>query len=202
MSYWHFQSLWAQKSTVSMLQAILKCYLKRFPDEAADFEILQKQLATGEKLNDRKNFNGHACGSGIVLSADRSKILLIHHKVHDAWLQPGGHWEDDEETDPLAAARREVQEETGVTDLTYLPIDPKLPLVPLDLSTHPIPARPLKAEPAHWHHDFRYVFVTDTEVLTHQVDEVNAAAWFVLDAPETKAVSGIVAKLRQFGFAE
>src|SRR5436305_15267957 len=55
---------------------------------------------------------GHITTSGLVLSPDGDRILILHHRRLDRWLLPGGHVET---TDPTieAAAAREVLEETG-----------------------------------------------------------------------------------------
>ncbi|HMC41280.1 MAG TPA: NUDIX domain-containing protein, partial [Acidimicrobiales bacterium] len=53
----------------------------------------------------------HVTGSAVVLGPDG--ILLHRHKRLGLWLQPGGHLEAGET--PWAAARREAEEETGLT---------------------------------------------------------------------------------------
>lgn len=46
-----------------------------------------------------------------------NKLLLIHHKILDKWLPPGGHIEQNETPDD--AIRREIKEETGL-DIDFL----------------------------------------------------------------------------------
>ncbi len=41
------------------------------------------------------------------------RVLLVDHREHGMWLQPGGHVELDEDTDQ--ALWREIEEETGLT---------------------------------------------------------------------------------------
>lgn len=41
-----------------------------------------------------------------------NRVLLVHHKKFNLWLQPGGHIELDE--DPIEALHREIMEETGL----------------------------------------------------------------------------------------
>jgi len=183
-----------------ILSEVVERYLELFPDEAASLAQLRKQLSDKEKLNDRRNFHGHITGSGIVLSPDKSKILLIHHKAFNQWQQPGGHWEDDDEANPLDTARRETEEETGIKIAEYLSIDSNYPLTPLDLNSHQTLARPQKNEPAHRHHDFRYVFVAESTELNLHDAGVDDAGWYGFEAPETEKVRGIIAKLRRFGF--
>lgn len=180
------------------LLTLVEKYCKLYPAEISGLERLVSQLNDGEKLNDRRNFRGHAAGSGIVLSPNRDKVLLIEHSAYKRWLQPGGHWESDEEKSPLETAEREVEEETGLRRLRYLPIISDSPLIPIHLETHAIPARPEKNELAHYHHDFRYVFTLDNISLSRQVDEVTDIGWFDLDAPEAASIQETLSKLRRW----
>ena len=181
-----------------MLTEIITDYLVLFPDESEGLALLQKQVAGGEVLNNRKNFRGHITAGGIVLSPDKTKLLLVHHKIFDRWFQPAGHW-DEEDANPLVAAKREVVEETAVQLKDYLPVDTTHPLVPLDINSHYIPGNPLKKEAEHYHHDFRYVFIAQREELAFEVKEVHAAVWAAFDDPRIEAgLRGVVAKLRKF----
>ncbi len=95
---------------------------------------------------------GHFTASAFVLSPDARALLLILHSKLGLWLQPGGHIDPDD-ADVVAAARREVAEETGVLDLAGVPGAPLL-----DLDVHGIPPNPRKGEPAHEHFDVRVLF--------------------------------------------
>src|ERR1017187_363028 len=113
-----------------MLKEIVEHYIEIFPEERKKFVLLHKQLAAGERLNDRQNYHGHITGSGIILSPDKRKILLIHHKLFNHWQQPGGHWESCDEANPFETAKRESEEETGVRLGPSLAVDTGHPLVP------------------------------------------------------------------------
>ena len=91
---------------------------------------------------------GHFTASAFIVDEQFSQILLIFQAKLQRWLQPGGHIDDDDE-DVEAAARREIAEETGLTDLTLL-------AAPLDLDVHAIPA--YGSVPAHLHFDVRFLF--------------------------------------------
>lgn len=163
-----------------MLADILKGYLELYPQDAGRLSLLREQLSRGEELVDDANWRGHATAAAYVLSPDRRKVLLVHHKALGKWLQPGGHIEITD-PNPLEAARREVTEETSVSLDRYLPAVPGDPLIPLHIETHYIPANPKKLKPEHYHHDFRYVFIAADEQLAHAEREVDEAAWFPLD---------------------
>lgn len=184
-----------------MLSDTLEAYLKTYPSEADGLHLLSEQINAGDKLNNRKTLPGHVTGSAIVLSPDRMKVLLVDHRFLQRWLQPGGHWEADE-PDPLEAAKREVVEETGVSLGEYLPLIVEEPLVPFDIEQQDIPDRPEREEPAHVHHDFRYVFTAQNEAITvteHQIVEAN---WFDFDDPVGVGIQRIITKLRERGIIQ
>src|SRR6186713_1142021 len=81
--------------------------------------------------------------SALVLDPALTRALVIHHRVFDVWLQPGGHYEPPGSL--WDSACREVREETGLDAMAPFPstIDAAL----LDIDTHPIPARAAKGEP-------------------------------------------------------
>jgi len=149
-------------------------YLARYPDEAARLAALAAQLAEdGGDVFGRANMHGHITTSAIVLDASLSRVLLIHHKTLDRWLQPGGHYEAPGSL--WDSALREVAEETGVQGLRA---HPALQGLPLDIDSHAIPANPRKQEGAHWHHDYAYLALADSaQALRAQLDEVHAAVW-------------------------
>ena len=62
---------------------------------------------------DRRILAGHLTGSAVVISAAGDRVLLLHHRKLDRWLQPGGHG-DPGEVSGEAVALREALEETGL----------------------------------------------------------------------------------------
>lgn len=87
---------------------------------------------------------------------------FVHHKIFDLRLQQASHW-DAADTDPLEVARVEIVEETAVRLSLGRPSMTDNPSVQLDINTYPIPENIAKAEAAHYHRDFRYVFTTKDE---------------------------------------
>ncbi len=127
------------------------------------------ELLRGSKTPfDRRHYEpGHITASGLVLSPDGNRVLLVFHRRLQAWLQPGGHV-DESDSDVAATAVREVREETGVT----LAPDHNPPLVAVDV--HQIPAN--RREPEHLHHDLMFRFTATSETL-EAAEEVREVVW-------------------------
>lgn len=73
---------------------------------------------------------GHITASLVLLDHDAHRVLLTLHPRVGAWVQLGGHVEDDDSS-LLAAALREGTEESGILGIT---VDP----VPLNLDIHAV----------------------------------------------------------------
>ena len=81
--------------------------------EARDRGELLRRIRSGEALWTRDNPAAHFTASAWVVSPDRSQVLMAYHKLYDSWAWLGGH--ADGQQDLLAAAIREVQEESGLS---------------------------------------------------------------------------------------
>lgn len=154
--------------------ADLNADLERWADRlaeigrSAELSRMQSQLQTADPVLSRSHFSpGHFTASAFVLSPDRCQLLLILHKKLRLWLQPGGHI-DPADVSWSAAARREVEEETGLTDLS---VEGEL----IDIDIHEIPA--ISREPAHLHFDVRMLFIAPT-IEVQAGDDVARAQWF------------------------
>jgi adenosylhomocysteinase len=141
-----------------LIKRIVDQYLKAFPTEESRLRRLLDLLAKPSEndLISRKNFDGHVSASGFVVDVTRRRVLRLHHKKLGYLLQPGGHVKA-EDASPLAAAMREIDEETQIKSLDHIAYHPDY-LVPIDIDTHTITASGV--EPAHPHHDFRYLFIS------------------------------------------
>lgn len=171
---------------------VLAAYLGHFPEDAESLELLQEQLAAGEDLGEA-NKHGHLTAGGVVLNSDRTAVLMVHHRKHGKWFQPGGHVET-EDVSVLTAAQRELQEETGQADLEQIILfgDPNLPIA---IDTYLIPARPSEAE--HYHHDFKYVFVAERDEIIPELKALHAVEWVPLADERTKAVGAAMRRLHE-----
>jgi len=120
----------------------------------------------------------------VVADTDPAHVLLVHHKKHGCWLQPGGHVEADE--NPLECALREAQEETGLDLSAWLKPGPKVDtyaflIPPPDYTAeYLIPAH--GEEPEHYHVDWLYiVHLPDIQALALEERAADDIGWFALD---------------------
>jgi 8-oxo-dGTP pyrophosphatase MutT (NUDIX family) len=117
---------------------------------------------------------GHVTCTGLVLTADGERMLMVHHDRLDRWLLPGGHVEPGD-AEIWDAARREVMEETGAQ------LVPSAAPVLASLDVHGIPAG--KGEPYHLHHDILFHFraVGDQTQLSNESRDIAWCAPFEFD---------------------
>jgi 8-oxo-dGTP pyrophosphatase MutT (NUDIX family) len=159
-------------ASLGIIHKLLDGHAAADESEARSLARIRELLAGAENPFSRQNFiPGHLTASGVVLDPARGRTLLIFHKKLQRWLQPGGHFEPGE-TDPGAAAAREVLEETGLA-----PRAPGAAQRLLDVDVHGIPAR--KEDPPHCHFDLRMLLIADPDQGAGAVagDGVEAARW-------------------------
>lgn len=140
--------------------------------ERAHRDHILRFVAHHDDPFDRGIPDGHLTGSAAIVSHDGDRVLLLHHRKLERWLQPGGH-ADPGEASGEAVALREAFEETGIAGLTMHPRAPR----PLDVDVHAIPAR--GPEPAHDHLDLRYLTIAPRGATAFaRPEESNAFRWF------------------------
>lgn len=158
----------------------LLAQLSRYETSDLEEQAMQREMidfvSNTEDCFLRTHQYGHLTASAFVLNAKRDKVLIIHHKKLDRWLQPGGH--ADGHPNLLEVAQKEVEEETGITTF---PISKEI----FDLDIHKIPAR--KQEPEHFHFDLRYLLGTREGVVLNGNGEVKDLKWIAID--ELKTIS-------------
>ncbi|MGW1411795.1 NUDIX domain-containing protein [Streptomyces sp. NPDC002403] len=159
----------------SSIRDLLQKYLERHPAEREQLEPLLAMLDAESEPTSRGTRPGHITCSAAVIDRHR-RVLHTGHRGTGLLLVPGGHVEDDRTL--LAAALREVREETGIRPKD-LCLTPQFLDAPADIDVHDIPANPGRGEPAHQHFDFRFAFYLTAEQppLELQDEEVSGAQW-------------------------
>ena len=165
------------------LKEIVEEYLKIYPDEydrQKEFIEYLNNDNNKEVWNDWNNFNGHMVAGGFIFSKKDKKFLMLYHKDLKMYLHPGGHV-DKNETDLLETAKREIFEETGLSDLKMVNLNGNS-IIPFDIDTHEIKYNERLNLPKHKHFEFRYLFeipsITNIKI---DLNESSKYVWIDLD---------------------
>ena len=121
----------------------------------------------------RDCFPAHFTGSALIIDPQTQAVLLNHHRALNKWLQFGGHCDGNENI--LEVAYREAIEESGIHSLTSLSHNP------IDLDIHAIPSNPKRSEPAHFHYDVRFIFLSSKSNKFLLSEESHELRWFSWD---------------------
>ncbi len=174
------------------LLGLLQRYHTQDGDEAKMVAQTRAFIEEHEDCFERSCVPGHITGSAWVLDRSRRYVLLTHHRKLDRWFQLGGHSDGDPNT--LEVARREAEEESGLTRVR--PMGERI----FDVDVHPIPAR--GEEPEHLHYDIRFLFEGDKEVPLVTSDESHEVAWVrldkVADLNDDRSMARMVEKCMRF----
>ena len=178
------QSLVADLSNYQTVLSYLAAELPAFElsSEIATIAELKAFASDNENCFDRENLAGHMTASALIYDPAAAKVLLMHHKKLDKWLQMGGH--ADGETNSSITAMAEAQEESGLTGLSFadwLPAqcaDLAVPGRPLffDIDIHAIPE--FNGIPAHRHYDVRFLLYGSASSPLQRNEEANNLRWF------------------------
>lgn len=160
---------------------MLECYRHAFPAEGDIVDQIVSLVEAHPDCFERTCRPGHITGAAWIVSADRRRCLLTHHRKLDRWLQLGGHADGQSLVEEVAL--REAREESGINEFDIVPIAGAL--LPFDLDVHQIPARYDDAgrqiEDSHEHHDIRYLLVArGCETITASA-ESHEVRWFTTE---------------------
>jgi len=125
----------------------------------------------------------HLTASTVVLSADRSQVLLTLHAKAQRWFQLGGHCEPGDAT-LAGAALREATEESGIDGLRLLP-------GPVHLDEHEVPFCGPAADVHHL--DVRFLAVAPVGVAHHTSEESLDVRWWPVDDLPDAELADLVA---------
>lgn len=154
-------------SGYSGLKDLLLQYSPQDLSEQNDVQKMLQFLNSHADCFERSCLHGHFTASAFLLNREETKVLLMHHKKHNAWLQLGGHCDGDK--DVLAVALKEAREESGIHHI--LPVSDQI----FDVDIHLIP--PYKGVPSHYHYDVRFLMKVNSDEDFVKNDESNALQW-------------------------
>jgi 8-oxo-dGTP pyrophosphatase MutT (NUDIX family) len=163
------------------LLEMLDRYRRLFPGEAPVVDRVCTLVESHANCFERTCRPGHITGAAWIISADRRRCLLTHHRKLDRWLQLGGHADGQWQVDEVAL--REAREESGMAGFDFVPIEGVL--MPFDVDVHQIPERRDQQgnviEDAHEHYDVRFLLVARSDEAICISDESHDVAWFTPD---------------------
>lgn len=126
--------------------------------EKAHKENIISFVRTQSECFERSLTIGHITASAWLVNREKTHALLMHHTKLNLWIQLGGHCDGD--SDVLAVALKEAQEESGV--LAIQPLSSNI----FDVDVHVIPAT--SREASHYHYDIRFLLgITSNETIRH-----------------------------------
>lgn len=157
-----------------LVDAIRKYHPWNEQEEQDKINILSF-LEKNENAFLRENETAHMTASAWVVNRERTKVLMVYHRIYDSWSWTGGH--ADGETDLLSVAMREVSEETGVK--TVKPVsDGIFSLEVLTVDGH---EKRGKYVSSHLHMNVTYLLEADDEEALKICEAENkGVAWFTL----------------------
>ena len=143
--------------------------------EACDREEMLRIVRTCPNCFSRENLQAHFCASAWTVDEKREQTLMAYHRIYDAWAWTGGH--ADGETDLLAVALREAQEETGVLARPL-----RRDIFSLEILTVDGHEKRGRYVPSHLHLNVTYLLEASREApLRSKPDENLSVRWFPLE---------------------
>lgn len=142
------------------------------PTQAQHRARFLSHLAAHEDGLAKSCFPEHLTAGAIVVSPHGDRVLLNHHRKADAWLAFGGHLEPEDHS-LSAGARRELQEESGLTEFD-------LDHDPLCLDAHAVEFCSDRGTVQHL--DVRFLAVADPDATHVASDESIDVRWWPVDA--------------------
>ena len=153
----------------------IKAYRPWNEQERQDQAVILAFLEQNPDAFYRTNLLAHMTASAWVVNPQRSKVLMVYHRLYDSWSWAGGH--ADGEEDLLAVALREVREETGVQRLR--PVTEEIySLEVLTVDGHEKHGRYV---PSHLHLNVTYLLEAEEDQPLRVCEAENSGvAWFSL----------------------
>lgn len=150
--------------------------------EANDIAEILRRLKSGEELFGRENASAHFTASAWIVNPQRTQVLMAYHNLYDSWAWLGGH--ADGETDMLAVALREVQEESGLEAVKAVSDQ----IYSVEIITVDGHEKRGKYVPSHLHFNVTYLMEADpNQPVRSKPDENKAVAWFELEEALAKS---------------
>lgn len=162
--------------------------------EENDKKIMLKYIDKFDDVLTRENSLFHFTTSAWIVNKDRTKVLMVYHRIFKSWSFIGGH--ADGNSNLLEVIKREIYEESGIDNIKLLDNDI------FGLSIHIVKPhiKNNKYVSSHLHYDIQYLFEVDEDTeFKIKPDENSDIAWIdvdlLLDRVTEEHMIGIYQKL-------
>lgn len=109
------------KINVDNLKENIENFIPYNEQEEVERKIMLDYIRDFDDTLTRQNEYGHFTSSAFVLNKEKTKMLMIYHKIYNSWAWVGGH--SDGDSDLLYVAMKEAKEETGIKNVTPISND-------------------------------------------------------------------------------
>lgn len=164
------------KINVDSLKENLEEFEPYNEQEEVDKKIILDYINNFDDTLTRQNKYGHFTSSAFVLNKERTKILMVYHKIYNSWAWPGGH--SDGDSNLLNVAMKEAKEETGIKNV--IPIFKNIYSIEIiSVNGH---EKSEKYISSHVHLNVTYLLEADENEKIHiKEDENSGVKWVPID---------------------
>ena len=164
------------KIDVEELKSDIEKYKPYNEQEEVEKKIMLSYFNIFDDVLTRQNEIGHFTSSAFVLNKERTKILMIYHKIYNSWGWVGGH--SDGDSNLLYVAMKEAKEETGIKNVKPI-LDNIYSLEIINVNGH---IKRGKYVGSHAHLNVTYLLEADeTEEIRIKADENSGVKWVPID---------------------
>lgn len=149
--------------------------------EEIEKQVILDFMDNNDDVLSRKNKIAHFTTSAWIVNNSHNKVLMIHHNIYNSWAWIGGH--ADEDSDLFHVVNKEIEEETGLTNLKPL-YDGIYGINILTVENH---FKRSNYVNSHLHFDVEFLFEADENLKTRiKEDENSGVSWINFDEIDKK----------------
>ena len=164
------------KIKIDDLKENLEKFIPYNEQEEVEKRIMLDYIKDFDDVLTRQNEYGHFTSSAFVLNKERTKVLMIYHKIYNSWAWVGGH--SDGDSDLLYVAMKEAKEETGIKNVEPISND----IYSLEIITVNGHEKRGKYVGSHVHLNVTFILEADeNEELHIKEDENSGVKWVPID---------------------
>ena len=151
-------------------------YVPQTEKEKKDKEVILEFMKNNDNCLVRDNNIAHFTTSAWIVNKKKDKVLMIFHNIYNSWAWVGGHADGD--SDLLHVVKKEIEEETGITNLKQL-YDGIYGINIVTVESHKKRGKQVNA---HLHFDLEFLFEADeNDKLTIKEDENSNVGWIPVE---------------------